>query len=235
MAPTKTSLGLVGKKLGMTRTYTDDGKAVPVTVLEVTPNRVTQVKSAEKDGYAAVQVTIGTRRATRVIKPLAGHFKKAGVEPGRGQWEFRLVNGEGAELKAGAEIKVDLFKAGQYVDVQGTSIGKGYAGVHKRHHFRGGRASHGNSLSHRAPGSIGQRQTPGRVFPGKRMTGHLGDVTRTNLNLEVIQVDAEKNLLLVKGSIPGPKGQDVVIRPSVRNKPPRAEKVAVAEKKPAKK
>lgn len=229
------ALGLVGKKLGMTRVYAQDGTATPVTVLEVTPNRVTQVKTAENDGYAAVQVTIGTRRATRVSKAAAGHFKKAGVEPGRGQWETRLAAGEGAELKAGSEIKVDLFKVGQYVDVQGTSIGKGYAGVHKRHHFRGGRASHGNSLSHRAPGSIGQRQTPGRVFPGKRMTGHLGDVTRTNLNLEVMVVDAEKNLLLVKGAVPGPKGQDVVIRPSVRNKPPRAEKPAATEKKPAKK
>src|SRR5262249_2878093 len=162
---------------------------VPVTVLEVEPNRVTQVKVADKDGYSAVQVTVGAQRADHVNKATAGHFKKAGVEPGRGQWEFRLGANEGAELKAGSEIKVDLFKVGQYVDVQGTSIGKGYAGVIKRHHFRGGRASHGNSLSHRAPGSIGQRQTPGRVFPGKRMTGHMGDVQRTNLNLEVVQID----------------------------------------------
>lgn len=217
------SLGLVGKKLGMTRVYALDGAATPVTVLEVAPNRVTQVKVADKDGYAAVQVTIGNRRASRVVKPLAGHFKKAGVEPGRGLWEFRLASGEGADLKPGAEIKVDLFKAGQYVDVHGMSIGKGYAGVQKRHHFRGGRASHGNSLSHRAPGSIGQRQTPGRVFPGKRMTGHLGDVWRTNLNLEVVQVDAERNLLLVKGSIPGPKGRDVLIRPSVKGKAAKVE------------
>ena len=224
------ALGLVGKKLGMTRVYAQDGTATPVTVLEVTPNRVTQVRSLENDGYAAVQVTIGERRATRVIKSQAGHFKKAGVEPGRGMWEFRLETGEGAELKAGAEIKVDLFKAGQFVDVQGTSIGKGYAGVHKRHHFRGGRASHGNSLSHRAPGSIGQRQTPGRVFPGKRMTGHLGDVTRTNQNLEVIQVDVEKNLLLVKGSIPGSKGRDVLIQPSVRKKNAKAAAPAPAKK-----
>jgi large subunit ribosomal protein L3 len=228
------ALGLIGKKLGMTRVYAEDGTATPVTVLEVTPNRVTQVKTAENDGYAAVQITVGTRRATRVNKAAAGHFKKAGVEPGRGQWETRLAAGEGADLKAGAEIKIDLFKVGQYVDVQGTTIGKGYAGVIKRHNFGGGRASHGNSLSHRAPGSIGQRQTPGRVFPGKKMTGHLGHVTRSNLNLEVMVVDAEKNLLLVKGSIPGPKGQDVVIRPSVRNKAPRAPKAAVAEK-PAKK
>jgi large subunit ribosomal protein L3 len=229
------SLGLVGKKLGMTRVYAQDGTAAPVTVLEVEPNRITQIKSVDKDGYAAVQVTIGTRRASRVTKAAGGHYKKAGVEPGRGLWEFRLADGEGADLKAGGEIKVDLFKIGEYVDVQGTSIGKGYAGVHKRHHFRGGRASHGNSLSHRAPGSIGQRQTPGRVFPGKRMTGHLGDVTRTNLNLEVIQVDAEKNLLLVKGSIPGPKGQDVMIRPGIRKKAPRAAVVPGAEAPKAKK
>lgn len=225
------ALGLVGKKLGMTRVYAQDGQGTPVTVLEVTPNRVTQVKAVETDGYAAVQVTVGSRRASRVNKAAAGHFKKAGVEPGRSINEFRLAAGEGAELKAGSEIKVDLFKVGQFVDVQGTSIGKGYAGVHKRHHFRGGRASHGNSLSHRAPGSIGQRQTPGRVFPGKRMTGHLGDVTRTNLSLEVMQIDAERNLLLVKGSVPGAKGQDVLILPSVRNKQPRAAVVAPTKKK----
>jgi large subunit ribosomal protein L3 len=225
------SLGLVGKKLGMTRVYAQDGTAMPVTVLEVTPNRVTQVKAADTDGYAAVQVTLGSRRATRVTKSMAGHFKKAGVEPGRGQWEFRLGDGEGADLKPGAEIKVDHFSIGQFVDVQGTTIGKGFAGTHKRHNFRGGRASHGNSLSHRAPGSIGQRQTPGRVFPGKRMAGHLGAETATNLNLEVMLVDAEKNLLLVKGSIPGPKGQDVVIRPSVRKKVKKAAAPAEAKKK----
>ncbi len=212
------ALGLVGRKIGMTRLYSADGVGTPVTVLEVTANRVTQVKGADKDGYTAVQVTVGERRADRAGKALAGHYTKAGVAPGRGLWEFRLGNGEGAELKPGAEIKVDIFATGQQVDVQGTSIGKGYAGVIKRHHFRGGRASHGNSLSHRAPGSIGQRQTPGRVFPGKRMTGHLGHVTRTCLNLEVVQVDAERNLLMVKGAVPGPKGQDVVIRPSVKAK-----------------
>jgi len=231
MAPVKSSLGLVGKKLGMTRVYAQDGTATPVTVLEVTPNRVTQVKAVDTDGYAAVQVTIGTRRATRVVKAAAGHFKKAGVEPGRGQWEFRLADGESTDIKAGSEIKVDLFSAGQFVDVQGTTIGKGFAGVMKRHNFRGGRASHGNSLSHRVPGSIGQRQTPGRVFPGKRMAGHLGASTVTNLNLEVVQVDAEKNLLLVKGSIPGPKGQDVVIRPSVRKKVAKAAAPVEAKKK----
>lgn len=218
------ALGLVGRKIGMTRLYSADGIGTPVTVLEVTANRVTQVKNADKDGYSAVQVTVGSRRADRVGKALAGKYAKAGVEPGRGLWEFRLGNGEGAELKPGAEVKVDIFAAGQQVDVQGTSIGKGYAGVIKRHHFRGGRASHGNSLSHRAPGSIGQRQTPGRVFPGKRMTGHLGHVTRTCLNLEVMQVDAERNLLMVKGAVPGPKGQDVVIRPSVKAKKKAAEK-----------
>ncbi len=210
------ALGLVGRKIGMTRLYSAEGVATPVTVLEVTGNRVTQVKNTEKDGYAAVQVTVGARRADRVGKALAGKFTKAGVEPGRGLWEFRLGQGEGAELKPGAEIKVNIFVSGQHVDVQGTSIGKGFAGVMKRHHFAGGRASHGNSLSHRAPGSIGQRQTPGRVFPGKPMAGHMGHVTRTCLNLEVVRVDAERNLLMVKGAVPGPKGQDVVIRPSVK-------------------
>jgi large subunit ribosomal protein L3 len=177
---------------------------------------VTQVKTGETDGYRAVQVTVGERRATRVTKPMAGHYTKAGVAPGRGLWEFRLADGEGADLKPGAEIKVDIFAAGQMVDVQGTSIGKGFAGVIKRHHFGGGRASHGNSLSHRAPGSIGQRQTPGRVFPGKKMAGHLGNATRTQQNLEVVRVDAERNLLLVKGSVPGHKGADMVIRPAVK-------------------
>ncbi len=212
------ALGLVGRKIGMTRLYTAEGVGTPVTVIEVTGNRVTQVKNMEKDGYAAVQITAGTRRADRVGKALAGKFAKAGVEPGRGLWEFRLGANEGVELKPGAEIKVDLFVPGQFVDVQGTSIGKGFAGTIKRHHFAGGRASHGNSLSHRAPGSIGQRQTPGRVFPGKPMAGHLGNVTRTNMNLEVIQIDAERNLLMVKGAVPGPKGQDVVIRPSAKAK-----------------
>jgi len=212
------ALGLVGKKIGMTRVFGADGAATPVTVLEVTANRVTQVKTADNDGYTSVQVTYGNRRADRVGKAMAGHYAKAGVAPGRGLWEFRLKDGEGADLKPGAEIKVDLFQAGQQVDVQGTSIGKGFAGVIKRHHFRGGRASHGNSLSHRVPGSIGQRQTPGRVFPGKRMAGHMGHRTVTNLNLEVVSVDAERNLLLVKGAVPGPKGQAVVIRPSVKAK-----------------
>ena len=212
------ALGLVGRKIGMTRVFSPDGAATPVTVLEIAGNRVTQVKDEAKDGYRAVQVTAGTRRADRLPKPIAGIYAKNGVAPGRGLWEFRLDAGEGADLKPGAEIKADIFKVGQHVDVQGTSIGKGFAGVIKRHHFRGGRASHGNSLSHRAPGSIGQRQTPGRVFPGKPMAGHLGHATRTQQNLEIVQIDAERNLLLVKGAVPGPKGQDVVIRPSVKEK-----------------
>src|SRR3990172_9041507 len=212
------ALGLVGRKIGMTRLFSANGEGTPVTVLEVTANRVTQVKDEANDGYRAVQVTIGKRRADKLPKPLAGKYAKAGVEPGRGLWEFRLAANEGADLKAGAEIKLDIFQVGQHVDVQGTSIGKGFAGVMKRHHFAGGRASHGNSLSHRAPGSIGQRQTPGRVFPGKKMSGHLGNKTRTQQNLEVVRVDADKNLLLVKGAVPGPKGADVVIRPAVKAK-----------------
>ncbi len=212
------ALGVIGKKIGMSRVFNADGAAVPVTVLEVTPNRVTQVKTDENDGYRAVQVTIGARRPSRVTKPMAGHYAKASVAAGRGLWEFRLDQGEGAELAPGAEIKADIFAAGQMVDVQGTTIGKGFAGVIKRHHFSGGRATHGNSLSHRAPGSIGQRQTPGRVFPGKKMAGHLGNKTRTQQNLMVVRVDADKNLLLVRGAIPGPKGADVVIRPAVKAK-----------------
>jgi len=212
------ALGVIGKKLGMSRVFNADGNAVPVTVFEVSPNRVTQVKTDETDGYRAVQVTIGARRPSRVTKPMAGHYAKASVAAGRGLWEFRLDQGEGESLTAGAEIKADIFAAGQMVDVQGTTIGKGYAGVIKRHHFSGGRATHGNSLSHRAPGSIGQRQTPGRVFPGKSMTGHLGNKIRTQQNLEVVHVDIDKNLLLIKGAVPGPKGADLVIRPAVKAK-----------------
>jgi len=221
------ALGLVGRKIGMTRLYSATGDATPVTVLEVTANRVTQVKDEANDGYRAVQLTSGKRRADRLTKPMAGKYAKAGVEAGRGLWEFRLEANEGAELKPGTEIKLDIFKVGQHVDVQGTSIGKGFAGVIKRHHFRGGRASHGNSLSHRVPGSIGQRQTPGRVFPGKKMAGHLGDATATCLNLEVMQLDAERNLIMVKGAIPGPKGQDVVIRPSVKTR--KTDETAIAK------
>jgi large subunit ribosomal protein L3 len=210
------AVGIVGRKIGMTRVFAETGASVPVTVLDVAPNRVTQMRTDDNDGYRAVQVTVGERRPGRVTKAMAGHFAKSGVGAGRGVWEFRLDGSEGEDLAAGGEIRVDMFQPGQKVDVQGTTIGKGYAGVIKRHHFRGGRASHGNSLNHRTPGSIGQNQTPGRVFKGKRMTGHLGNVTRTQQGLEVVRVDAERNLLLVKGSIPGPKGADVIIRPSVK-------------------
>ena len=212
------AIGVIGKKIGMSRVYGADGSAVPVTVLEVGPNRITQIKTEKLDGYRAVQVTIGERRPSRVTKPLAGHYAKAAVAPGRGLWEFRLDAGEGEQLATGGEIKADIFSAGQMVDVQGTTIGKGFAGTIKRHHFSGGRASHGNSLSHRAPGSIGQRQTPGRVFPGKPMAGQMGNKIRTQQNLEVVRVDVEKNLLLVKGAVPGPKGADVMIRPAVKAK-----------------
>lgn len=210
------TIGVIGRKIGMTRVFNEVGAMVPVTVLEISTNRVTQVKTAENDGYRAVQVTVGARRPNRVGKAMAGHFGKARVEPGRGLWEFVLNDGEGAELEAGAEIKVDVFSAGQIIDVQGTSIGKGFAGVMKRHNFKGGRASHGNSINHRTGGSIGMCQTPGRVFKGKKMSGHMGNVTRTQQGLEVVSVDADRNLLLVKGSVPGAKGTDIVIRPSVK-------------------
>ncbi|MDS4019287.1 MAG: 50S ribosomal protein L3 [Candidatus Competibacter sp.] len=210
------AIGLIGRKAGMTRVFTEDGASIPVTLIEVEPNRVTQVKTEETDGYRALQVTVGARRASRVTKPMAGHFAKAGVEPGRGLWEFRLAEGEGDGIGVGAELTVDLFKTGQKVDVTGTTIGKGFAGTIKRHHFRSQRASHGNSLSHRAPGSIGQNQSPGRVFKGKKMAGHLGAARRCTLNLEVVRVDAERNLLAIKGSVPGAKGSDVMVRPAVK-------------------
>jgi large subunit ribosomal protein L3 len=213
------ALGLIGKKIGMTRVFAENGAVVPVTVLDVADNRVLRVKLADADGYSAAQVTAGDRRADRLTKPVAGVYAKAGVNTGRLVREFRLNDTEGADLKAGSPLKAAVFSVGSHVDVRGTSIGKGFAGVIKRHHFRGGRASHGNSLSHRAPGSIGQRQTPGRVFPGKRMAGHLGHRTSTQQNLEVVQVDTERHLLLVKGAVPGPKGASVVIRPSVKRKP----------------
>lgn len=212
------TIGVVGRKSGMTRLFTEDGASVPVSVIEVTPNRVTQVKTVENDGYRALQVTAGERRATRVTKPMAGHFARAGVQAGRGLWEFRLGDGEGEGIEVGAEIKADIFAAGQKVDVSGTSRGKGFAGAIKRHHFAAQDATHGNSLSHRAPGSIGQNQTPGRVFKGKRMAGHMGDVARVAQNLEVMRVDVERNLVLVKGAIPGAPGGDVVIRPSVKTR-----------------
>jgi large subunit ribosomal protein L3 len=210
------SLGLVGRKIGMTRIFTDDGDTLPVTVLDVSNNRVTQIKTPDNDGYAAVQVTYGKRRASRVNKPAAGHFAKAAVEAGRVLREFRVAQEELANLKVGATIGVDIFKVGQKVDVTGTSQGKGFAGVIKRHHFKSNRASHGNSLSHNKPGSTGQAQDPGRVFPGKRMPGQLGNVKRTVLSLEVLRIDAQRQLLLVKGALPGAKGGDVIVRPSVK-------------------
>lgn len=210
------AIGLIGRKAGMARVFTEEGVSIPVTLIEVEPNRVAQVKTEESDGYRALQVTVGSRRASRVTKPMAGHFAKAGVAAGRGLWEFRLADDEGAGIDVGAELKVDLFQVGQKVDVTGTTIGKGFAGSIKRHHFRSQRATHGNSLSHRAPGSIGQNQSPGRVFKGKKMAGHLGAAQRCTQNLEVVRVDAERNLLAIKGAVPGAKGGDVMIRPAVK-------------------
>ncbi len=210
------SLGLVGRKIGMTRIFTDDGASLPVTVLDVSNNRVTQIKSPATDGYSAVQVTFGVRRASRVTKAAAGHFAKAGVEAGSVLKEFTATPEVLGSLKAGGALGVDLFKVGQKVDVTGVTLGKGYAGTIKRHHFKSGRATHGNSKSHNVPGSIGMAQDPGRVFPGKRMTGHLGDVQRTVQNLEIIRIDADRQLLLVKGAIPGSKGGDVIVRPAVK-------------------
>ncbi len=215
--PAAYRLGLVGRKVGMTRIFTDDGESIPVTVLDVSNNRITQVKSPAVDGYAAVQVAYGTRRATRVTKPLAGHYAQAGAEAGSILKEFRLDPAKAAEYSAGAVVTVEsVFEAGQKVDVTGTTIGKGFAGTIKRHHFAGQRASHGNSLSHRAPGSTGMAQDPGRVFPGKKMAGHLGDVTRTVQNLDIVRVDAERGLLLVKGAVPGHKNAHIVVRPAIK-------------------
>jgi large subunit ribosomal protein L3 len=210
------SLGLVGRKVGMTRIFTDDGDSQPVTVLDVSNNRVTQIKTPATDGYSAVQVTFGRRRAIRVNKPSAGHFAKAAVEAGHVLKEFRVTQEVINGLKPGAVIGSEIFQPGQKVDVTGISIGKGYAGVIKRHGFSSNRASHGNSRSHNVPGSIGMAQDPGRVFPGKRMTGHLGSVQRTTQNLEVLRVDVERGLLLIKGAIPGSRGGDVVVHPSVK-------------------
>ena len=212
------SLGLVGRKVGMMRIYTDDGDSIPVTVLDVSNNRVTQIKTPETDGYTAVQVTFGQRRASRVTKAAAGHLAKAGVEAGTVLKEFRIDSAKAAELKAGDVVPVNLFEAGQTVDVQGVTIGKGYAGTIKRHHFSSGRASHGNSRSHNVHGSIGMAQDPGRVFPGKRMTGHLGDDTRTVQNLVIARIDADRQLLLVKGAVPGAKNGQVVVTPAVKAK-----------------
>ncbi len=212
------SLGLVGRKVGMMRIFTDDGDSIPVTVLDVSNNRVTQIKTPETDGYSAVQVTFGQRRASRVTKAAAGHLAKAGVEAGTVLKEFRVDAAKAAELKAGDVVPVGLFEAGQKVDVQGVTIGKGYAGTIKRHHFASGRQTHGNSRSHNVPGSIGMAQDPGRVFSGKRMTGHLGDVTRTVQNLVIARVDADRQLLLVKGAIPGAKNGQVIVSPAVKVK-----------------
>ena len=212
------TMGLVGRKCGMTRVFTEDGMSVPVTVIEAQPTRITQVKTVEIDGYRALQVTAGGRKASSVSRPAAGHFSKANVEAGDFVSEFRLEDGEESSYELGGEIKVDVFAAGQKVDVIGTSIGKGFAGTVKRHNFRMQDATHGNSLSHRAPGSIGQNQSPGRVFPGKKMSGHMGNVRRTVQNLEVVRVDSERNLLLVRGAVPGAKGGHVIVRPSVKTK-----------------
>ncbi len=210
------SLGLVGRKVGMTRIFTDDGLSVPVTVLDVSNNRVAQIKTPESDGYTAVQVTFGKRRSSRVNKSLAGHLAKAGVEAGVLLKEFPVSSEDLANLKPGDQISVAIFTVGQKVDVTGQTIGKGFAGGIKRHHFSSQRASHGNSVSHNAPGSIGMNQDPGRVFPGKRMAGHLGDVKRTQQNLEIIRIDVERQLLLVKGAVPGSKGSDLIVRPAVK-------------------
>lgn len=210
------SLGLVGRKIGMTRLFTDDGDSVPVTVVDVSNNRVTQIKTLENDGYTAVQVTFGKRRASRVSKPAAGHFAKAGVEAGHILSEFRVEPDQLANFKLGGHVGVDIFKVGQLVDVTGTSIGKGFAGVIKRHHFSSNRASHGNSRSHNVPGSIGMAQDPGRVFPGKRMSGHLGAVQRTTQKLTIVRIDTERQLLLIKGAVPGSEGGDLLVHPSVK-------------------
>lgn len=218
------SLGLVGRKVGMMRIFNEDGTSVPVTVLDCAGNRVTQIKDVGGDGYCAIQVAYGKRRASRVTKAMAGHFAKAGVEAGSVLREFRVAPESLADLAVGAELKVDMFQPGQKVDVTGTTIGKGYAGVIKRHHFSSNRASHGNSLSHNSPGSIGMAQDPGRVFPGKRMSGQLGNVRRTVQLLEVARVDAERGLVMIKGSVPGAKNGSVVVHPSVKARAPKGGK-----------
>ncbi|WP_445769386.1 50S ribosomal protein L3 [Rheinheimera sp.] len=211
------AIGLIGRKVGMTRIFTEDGVSIPVTVIEATPNRVTAVKTAETNGYSALQVTAGTVKANRLSKPDAGHFAKVGVEAGRGLWEFRLADNEGADITVGSEITVEIFAETKKVDVAGTSKGKGFAGAVKRWNFRTQDATHGNSLSHRAPGSIGQNQSPGKVFKGKKMAGHLGAERVTVQSLEVVRVDAERNLLLVKGAVPGAIGGDVIVKPAVKS------------------
>lgn len=210
------AIGLIGRKVGMTRIFTDEGVSIPVTVIEATPNRVTQLRTEETDGYRALQVTAGDKKANRVNKAAAGHFAKAGVEAGRGLWEFRLDGNEGEGIEVGSEITVEIFADGAKVDVAGTSKGKGFQGAIKRWNFSSQRMTHGNSLSHRAPGSIGQNQSPGKVFKGKKMAGQLGNKTVTTQSLEVVRVDAENNLLLVKGAVPGATGGDVIVKPAVK-------------------
>ncbi len=210
------TIGIVGRKVGMTRIFTEDGVSIPVSVVEVLPNRITQVKTVENDGYKAIQITTGSRRASRVTKPMAGHYAKAGVEAGRGLWEFRVEGEEAAELEVGGEVSISIFEEGQKVDVSGRSIGKGFQGGIKRHHFSMQDATHGNSLSHRSNGSIGMCQTPGRVIKGKKMSGHMGNRKRTTQSLELVKVDSERGLLLIKGSIPGSKGGDVIVRSAVK-------------------
>ncbi len=212
------AIGLVGRKLGMTRIFTENGASIPVTVVSIGSNRITQVKTLENDGYSALQVTTGERRASRVTKPMAGHYSKGGVAAGRGLWEFRIDEADISAFEVGGALDATLFEEGQKIDVIGTTIGKGFAGTIKRHNFSMGDATHGNSLSHRAPGSIGQCQTPGRVFKGKKMSGHMGNVRRTIQNLEVVKVDSERNFILVKGAIPGAKNGDVIIQPAVKAK-----------------
>jgi len=209
-------MGIVGRKAGMSRVFTDDGRSIPVTLIEASPNRITQIKTAETDGYSAVQVTAGAKRAFLVSKPLAGHYGKAKVEAGRGLWEFRVDAKDLGNYALGGEIKADIFSVGQIVDVEGVTKGKGFQGTIKRWNFKMGDATHGNSLSHRSPGSIGQRQTPGRVFPGKKMSGHMGAVNQSTQNLEVVKVDAERGLIAIKGAVPGAPGGNVIVRPTTK-------------------
>jgi large subunit ribosomal protein L3 len=213
------AIGLVGRKCGMTRLFTDAGESVPVTVVEVLPNRVTQIKTVENDGYSAIQVTTGSRKVSRVSKAVAGHYAKSNLEVGRGLWEFRLDDSAaGEDIELGKEFTVDIFSEGQKIDVTGTSIGKGFQGGVKRWNFSMQDATHGNSLAHRAPGSIGQNQTPGRVFKGKKMAGHMGAARTTNQNLELVKIDTERNLLLIKGAVPGAKGGDLIVNNAVKFK-----------------
>ena len=210
------TIGIIGRKCGMSRVFTEDGQSIPVTLIEATPNRIVQLKTDENDGYSAIQVTAGSKRASLLTKPVTGHYAKAKVEAGRGLWEFRVASDDLGKYEVGGEIKADIFEVGQKVDVSGVSKGKGFQGTIKRHNFSMGDATHGNSLSHRSPGSIGQRQTPGRVFPGKNMSGHMGAVNRTQQNLEVVKVDAERGLIAIKGAVPGAPGGNVVVRPTAK-------------------